>query len=561
MLLLTPVCMLAQNRYDMVISEIMADPSPVVGLPTSEWIELKNNSTVPVNLQNWRIGDAGSQSGPLPSYVVQPDSLVIVCGSTALPALSAYGPVVAVSSFPSLDNDGDVVVLRSPAGATIHAVGYTSSWYQNELKKEGGWTLEMIDTRNACSGSSNWKASIHNSGGTPGKRNSVAATNPDTEAPRLLRAYATDTSTIVLVFDEPVDSLQATDIGIYTITGAVSVSRATPLAPLFQQVQVKLSGPMQTRVVYNVTVQSVKDCKGNLSGTGNAAKCGIAEDPGKGEWIINEILFDPRSNTGDYVELFNNSNKIIDASRLFIANRNSNGAISTIRPLYPSPYFIFPAEHMVLTENAGSLSRHYLVKNPGQVLTVSALPSFPDDEGTVVALNAQGIVTDEVHYYDDWHFKLLSDREGVALERIDPDGISQEAGNWHSAASTAGYGTPGYPNSQYKRPQIPDIVISITPPVFSPDNDGRDDVATFSYNVTAPGFVGSVTLFDAAGRVVRSLVRNQTLGITGYWNWDGLDDNGRRLPIGIYIARTEFFDLQGKIQQGKHALVLARTVR
>ena len=36
--LLTNV-LLAQNRYDVVIDEIMTDPSPQIGLPGNEWIE------------------------------------------------------------------------------------------------------------------------------------------------------------------------------------------------------------------------------------------------------------------------------------------------------------------------------------------------------------------------------------------------------------------------------------------------------------------------------------------------------------------------------------------
>ncbi|MGZ8516757.1 MAG: lamin tail domain-containing protein, partial [Chitinophagaceae bacterium] len=45
----------AQNRYDVVIDEIMADPTPQIGLPNNEWLELKNTSSSAVNLQGWRI--------------------------------------------------------------------------------------------------------------------------------------------------------------------------------------------------------------------------------------------------------------------------------------------------------------------------------------------------------------------------------------------------------------------------------------------------------------------------------------------------------------------------
>jgi hypothetical protein len=182
---LTPVFAIAQNRYDVVIDEIMADPTPQVGLPANEWLELKNTTGSAINLQNWRIGDATGQSGPLPNFTLQPDSFVIVCTGSAVSAMSTFGTTIAVTSFPSLDNDGDQLFLRAANGRTIHAVSYSSSWYQNEVKKDGGWTLEMIDTKSPCAGISNWKASIHVSGGTPGKKNVVDAVNNDATAPRL----------------------------------------------------------------------------------------------------------------------------------------------------------------------------------------------------------------------------------------------------------------------------------------------------------------------------------------------------------------------------------------
>lgn len=297
-----------------------------------------------------------------------------------------------------------------------------------------------------------------------------------------------------------------------------------------------------------------------MIGNANKVRVGLPEDAAAGEFIINEILFNPRSNAFDYLEFYNNSNKIFDASKLYIANRNSSGVISSIKALSTVPFYIFPGDYIVETEDADNLALQYLVKNPDHVLLISSPPSFPDDEGTVITLNFQGNIVDEVKYKDDWHFKLIDNAEGVALEKIDPGGQSQDAANWHSAASTAGYGTPTYKNSQYKLLNSIDATIELIPKVFSPDNDGRDDITTIQYKVTEPGYIANITIFDASGRPVRNLVRNGTLGLEGYWNWDGLDDKGLKLPIGTYILLTEIFNLQGKKEKFKNAVVLARKI-
>ena len=557
-LLLAPLYSLTQNRYDVVIDEIMADPTPQISLPSNEWIELRNVSANPVNLQNWRIGDATGQSGPLPNFILQPDSFVIICTSSAIAAMQVYGRVISVTSFPSLDNDGDQLFLKSNTGLTIHAVSYSLAWYQNAVKSDGGWTLEMIDTKNPCAGISNWKSSTDTRGGSPGIKNSVDAANNDQSGPSVKNAYATDNLTIVIVFDEPVDSLKGATPANYSIDGGLSIQSAFSLSPLFDKVQLRLNSAMQANTVYNITVSNVTDCKNNAVSAKNKAKIGLAVDAVATEIVINEILFNPKSGGSDYVEFYNRSNKIFDANKLYVANRNNSGVISLAKLVSTFPWYLFPGDHIVVTEDPINLSLDYMVQNPVAMFVVSSLPSFPDDEGDVILLNSQGTIVDEVKYKDDWQFGLLDNPDGVALERIDPDGPSQEAGNWHSAASTARYGTPTYKNSQYKLIQSISATVDVTPKVFSPDNDGRDDIATIQYKTTEPGYIANITIYDANGRPVRNLVKNGTLGIQGYWTWDGLDDKRLKLPVGTYILFTEIFNLNGKKEIFKNVVVLAR---
>jgi hypothetical protein len=559
-LIIIPFLSMAQTaeRLDVVITEIMADPSPAVGLPNAEFIEVKNVSSTPFNLNGWKISDATSNATITANFILQPDSIAILCANGNVTAFSIFGRTIGVTGFPSLDNDGDIISLRSPQGKTSHGVNYTIDWYQNEIKKDGGWSLEMIDTKNPCSGMSNWKASTDAGGGTPGKKNSVDGVNTDAVPPQLIRTYSLDNITIVALFDEPLDSTSASSVSNYSLTNNIAIASSTPQAPLFNSVVLKLSNPLQKQTGYTLTASNVKDCKGNAIGVYNKAKAGLAEEAILDDVVINEILFNPKPDAFDYVEIYNRSNKIVDASKLYIANRNTSGVLASIKKLSETPFYIFPNGYIVITEDASSLKHEYMVQKAENVLVLSSLPSFPDDKGIVVITNSQGNVVDEVSYSEKWHFALINNNEGVALERIDPNDSSQKQSNWHSASSTAGYGTPTYKNSQYKQTNSANAVIEVSPKVFSPDNDGHDDITTISYEVTEPGYVANITIFDANGRLVRYFIKNALLGLKGSWNWDGLNENGQKLPVGTYIIYAEIFNLQGKKKQFKNTVVLAR---
>lgn len=547
----------SQQRFDIVIDEIMADPSPQVGLPNIEYIELKNVSGQDVNLQGWKLTTLTATSGSFGNYTLPADSFLIITSTSGAASFTGFGRVLGIPGFPALTNDGTTLRLISKEGKTIHFVSYNLSWYQNAVKEEGGWSLEMIDPHNPCSATNNWKASIDNAGGTPGKKNSVDGLNKDNEGPVVRNVWAKDGSTIVLQFDEAIDSTDAVNASRYSITPSLLINSIAVASNDFTVVELALNTSLSSGIIYNVTISGIKDCSGNARSS-QEIKLGLPQDAVALDVVVNEILFNPGPDAYDYVEFYNRSNKIIDASKLYVGNRNSAGTISSLKKLSEQPFYIFPDSYVVITENLSSLQKNHLVKNTDAVLVVSSLASFPDDKGTVVLANFQGEVVDELSYSDDWHFDLIANAEGVSLERIDPDKPTQNEDNWHSAASTAGYGTPTYKNSQYKQTNNISETVEITPKVFSPDNDGIDDIATIQYQITETGYVANISIFDVNGRLVRHLVKNATLGLKGSWNWDGLDEKGQKLLIGNYIIYTELFNLKGKKKQFKNVVVLAR---
>jgi hypothetical protein len=559
-LLLFSISTKAQNRYDIVIHEIMADPTPQIGLPNSEWIELRNTTTAAINLSGWRMGDASGLSGAMPSFVLQPDSCVVVCTASAVAGLLPFGSTISVTSFPSLDNAGKLIYLRAPNGRTIHAVQYSDAWYGNVVKADGGWTLEMIDAKNPCSGVTNWKASVDAKGGTPGKKNSVNTTNTDATAPKLLRAFATDALNCTLYFDEPLDSLKAATVANYSISDGIGTpASAVAVAPLYNQVTLRLSTSLQAGKVYTITATNITDCSNNTINANNTCRVGLAALADTMDVVVNELLFNPNTGGVDYVEFYNRSSKNINLKNLLLSNRSSTtGAIGTLYNISADNYLLFPGEYIVATENAAIVKSQYQALQPNAFLELGSMPSYPNDKGAVVLLDNAGKQIDELDYNEKWHFALIDNPKGIALERIDPTRPTNDATNWSSAASTVGYGTPTYQNSQFKKQQAIAGNIDVKPELFSPDNDGFDDFAFIRFKFPEPGYVANITIYDAAGRAIKLLQRNATCAAEGSFRWDGLNDKLQKVPVGIYVVYTEIFNLKGQKSSFKNTVALAR---
>ncbi len=259
-------------------------------------------------------------------YLLKADSFLILCPTASATAYSHFGPTLAISGFPSLNNEEGEIILSSPSGTVIHAIHYDKSWYKNELKAKGGWSLEMIDLHDPCAGKENWTSSISDSGGTPGYMNSVEAYNPDEQPPSLVGAVTVDSVNIILLFDEPLDSFSTSAISNYLVSDGIGYPDSIlVLPPFFDQVAIQLQNPLAAGKVYLISVQQIGDCNGNEIGQNNIYKLGIPEKSLSGDIIFNEILFNPPPYGYDYLELYNRSSRIIRCSDLFLAGKNMMG--------------------------------------------------------------------------------------------------------------------------------------------------------------------------------------------------------------------------------------------
>ena len=249
---------------DLVINELLADMNPREDLPESEFVEIFNVGDHPVNLDGWLFTDITTTT-VLSETIILPDSFLILSPSSFSSQFSIYGPTMGLDTWPSLNNSGDLLKLFDPEGKLIDSVSYTSEWYNDTEKDNGGWSLEQIDPELNCIYSHNWSASLNASGGTPGSQNSIKPEIEDMEPPAIVGIDLIDSLLISIEFDEPVNLSDINSLNFHfnPETGIAQLS-----ASGFSKIlQVPLTETIISDQEYELTIDKIADCKGN-SGLG-----------------------------------------------------------------------------------------------------------------------------------------------------------------------------------------------------------------------------------------------------------------------------------------------------
>lgn len=274
----------------------------------------------------------------------------------------------------------------------------------------------------------------------------------------------------------------------------------------------------------------------------------------KGDILISEVLFNPRTGGVDFVEIYNNSNHEIDLKELQLANANASGEPASIKTVSAAKLMIAPGSYWVITTNQANIKLNYQVKLPNQFAQISSLPSFNNDKGSIILLSNNQVL-DRLDYNAKIHHPLIQDEDGISLERVSFSLGANEAGNFKSAAATVGFATPTYKNSQERSGD--ENYARLLSKTFSPDGDNFEDVLTLEYQIAQPASLATVNIYGDKGRLVKKLLKNQTIGTNGSLTWDGTDDQGQKAVIGIYIVLFDVFDLNGNMKRFKNTCVLA----
>ncbi|TKC04735.1 hypothetical protein FA048_18805 [Pedobacter polaris] len=384
---------------------------------------------------------------------------------------------------------------------------------------------------------------------------SIAELIPDVTPPALVSAKVLDEFNVEAVFSErlqPASALMASNYS--TSLGTPIAVTATSNANVYK---LTFASPLPSGG-YKLTVTNVKDLKGNQIGTANTASFFYVKPYilKKGDVLISEVLSNPKTGGVDFIEIYNNTNQILDLKELQLANIDATGSPANIKNVSSTSVYMPAKTYWVLTTSPTVVKQQYNTKFLDQFIQMSSLPTFNNDKGSVVLLGTNGLL-EQFDYNEGMHIALLQDGDGVSLERVSFTREANAYGNFKSAAQATGFATPTFKNSQEEDINLLKSKVSLAHKTFSPDGDGFEDLLQIDYSFVNNGNFATVNIYTDRGVLVRKLERNTSIATAGNFSWDGLTDAGKKSRVGIYIVKFDAFALNGKMESFKETCVLA----
>ncbi len=521
-----------------VVNEVLANEPGA--FTTLEWIELHNTADTTVSLKGYSLWvDAPQVRITLPDEaVITPSGFYIICrrlytSGTTHGFEEAWGdnsgvwgdgllesqvPLPIERSFELINGSG-TVRLFDTVGFEVDKLIWTESG-QDGRSWEKPSPLSSIIAQ-----------SIDQSGGTPGFINSQTRASYDLSLGLLLIDY--DNPFVTVTFG-------IINMGISTVTSATLSILTKSASGLFDDTLDFVTLP-----AYGVAQVGTIERTLNLPGDYINVAAQLSDDfrnnnnvlefvlPGRDfpGIILSEFLANPTAGaSAEWIEIQNVSTSAIDVSGWQVGDSRNLYTISD------NALYLAPDEFLVLVRDS--------------VAFISAFPNFTGSYFEPTGWGPLNDAGDTVR---------LVDMLGIQAGLIPYSEVFEDDHTWgRSENSDLGWGpslssggTPGEMNEVAALQNSDEIMITVSPGIFSPDGDGRDETVTI--NIEAP-FADDyeMRIYDKQGRVVYTFEIGSYLAPE--YVWDGYSDAGKRLPIGIYII---YFEAVG-VESAKQTVVIAR---
>ena len=556
------ICLLASGFLyaQITFSEIMYNPGGSEF--HDEFIELYNGSDSTIDISGWTVGDSSSFD-----YIIDagqgslwpPGTFAVILDGSYWGNSSRYDGripqqalIVTIDGKAFLSNGltnsvAKTLLLKDKSGRLV-------SRYRYEIGYEEDHSAEKI----ALEGDNfpeNWGQSLI-AGGTPGERNSISPYDYDLS----LRKKSPQWSPFLIRTQNRVTFyFYLFNVGLKPLTGVVRVTAAFPPPLNITVFDESLSppGPGDSlrlgfehifsrggRYTLRVVLSAARD-ENPVNDTLSVVINVLETDP---RLAINEIKFLTRESEPEWVEILNTGTFRLNIYGWALADTRDTARVDTLVFIDPGQYKVFAADRTV--------AAFYGIED-SLIIPLKNWPVLNNNGDIVYLLDPLDRWVEQVPYTIDWLEGM--EEEKPSLERINSALEARLSRSW--GPSTAGEGaTPGRPNSIYSTLTAPtEGNLRISPDPFSPDNDGFEDYCLISFTLPVNSARVRLRVYDLRGRRVRSITEDRFSGQRQSMVWDGRDDHGRLLPMGIYIIYLQIInDRNGVITSYKKSITLAR---
>ncbi len=524
-----------------VINEVMYNPAgPESGAGTpgdrNEFIEIYNSANVPVDLRGCHIADLQECDSIIPypdssildkypsvilnTTVVPPRGFALILDPEYVAQCTLYpqpynipeGTVILSPHDTDIGNglsENDRIYLISPAGDTLDS-------YPGSISSPDGFSVERRDP-NAPGTPDNWRVSL--SGSTPGSINSVSRKAYFTVIPNSVLTIPEDPepgNTIVLKFlvhNCGLEALRTLQIQV-NINDNIFSDELEFDVPPEDTGQVELNIGSFPEGYFNMVLNIV----GRTATDSFSFVLNKTLRVGIGPVIINEIMYD---DSAEWVEIYNRTTKSIDLAGMRIKDMTSRES----SPF--SPFELVPGEYRVITADFTKFKDRF--PECHCVDSIGEMPTLNNSHETVFLIDSTGTILDAVEYRSSW-----GGNSGRSLERLSPQVSSKIRSNWATCQDPQG-GTPCMRNSISVESNTSKI-LALSCAILS-KSTGK--AITISYSLPEGPSKAKVIIFDSMGRVVRRLFSGDSPTGSGTILFDGRDDSGSFLPVGLYIIYFE----------------------
>ena len=253
--------------------------------------------------------------------------------------------------MPSLNNSGDVAVIKDSSETLVDSIYYLPSWGGST----GGKSLERISTEGESIDEENWKTSESKFNGTPGKINSVSQKGYDLSVTVIKpsKYYAivgeqfqfnlkvknigvnpSSNYTIKIFNDLNKDSIAQNDELVKQIYNSSMESKDSLLF------SINLSDIVRGKNYFIISIETEKDDDLENNNTFFGI-IGVEINEFRNDVVINEIMYNPANSEPEWIELYNKSTKIINLKNYSVADeRDTVRVVEKSVSLNPGEYFV-----------------------------------------------------------------------------------------------------------------------------------------------------------------------------------------------------------------------------